>query len=102
MTSRTYRTCERIMKAVIDADHVTHVSKSVLVKIIKRVAGGDPRTVKAYLEHLVDFEFLMKQSRVPVYRINLLKLDYAQTRLDEPVHVDKMIVEEKVNVCARV
>ena len=97
MSSRTYRTCERIMEAVVKAGFIKQVPKRQLVRIIKRVAGGDKRTVEAYLEHLVDFEFLedLHRRTVPIYEINLVKLDYAQTRLDELVQSRKVIAERK-------
>ncbi len=65
-------------------------------KIIKRVAGGDRRTVNAYRKHLVDFEFLkeLQTDVVPVFEIDLMKLPYAQTRLDERIRVEKQVIVE--------
>ena len=98
MTSRTYRTCERIMEAVVKADFIQRIPWPALKKIIKRVAGGDRRTVDAYREHLQDFQFLKELRTVsvtPIFDINLMKLPYAQTRLDEIVQARKVIAERK-------
>ena len=98
MTSRTYRTCERIMEAVVKANFIQRVPWPALKKIIKRVAGGDRRTVEAYREHLQDFEFLkilQTISSTPIFEVNLMKLPYAQTRLDEIVQARKVIAERK-------
>lgn len=96
MTSRTYRTCERIMEAVVKAGFLKQISWPALKKIIKRVAGGDRRTVNAYREHLVDFEFLkeLQTDVVPVFEIDLMKLPYAQTRLDEPIRMENRVIVE--------
>ncbi|NIO37025.1 hypothetical protein GTO27_04910 [Candidatus Bathyarchaeota archaeon] len=96
MTSRTYRTCERIMAAVVHAGFLKQISWPALKKVIKRVAGGDRRTVNAYREHLVDFEFLqeLQTDVVPVFEIDLMKLPYAQTRLDERIRVEKRVIVE--------
>ncbi|NIU39506.1 hypothetical protein GWN65_05960 [Candidatus Bathyarchaeota archaeon] len=65
-------------------------------KIIKRVAGCDRRTVRAYRKHLADFEFLkeLQTDVVPVFEIDLMKLPYAQTRLDERIRVEKQVIVE--------
>ena len=96
MTSRTYRTCERIMEAVVKAGFLKQISWPALKKIIKRVAGGDRRTANAYREHLVDFEFLkeLQTDVVPVFEIDLMKLPYAQTRLDEPIRMENRVIVE--------
>ena len=97
MTSRTYRTCERVMEAVVSAGFLKQIPWPALRRIIKRVAGGDARTVRAYRGHLVDFDFLreLHTEVVPVFEVNLMKLDYAQTRLDELVQARRVIVESK-------
>lgn len=60
------------------------------------MAGGDRRTVNAYREHLVDFEFLkeLQTDVVPVFEIDLMKLPYAQTCLDERIRVEKPVLVE--------
>ena len=98
MTSRAYRTCERIMEAVVKDGCIHRVPWPTLKKIIKRVAGGDKRTVEAYREHLQDFQFLkvlQTVSTTPIFEINLMMLPYAQTRLDEIVQARKVIAERK-------
>lgn len=104
MVSRTHRTCERSMEAVVKEGFIKHIPWPALRKIIKRVAGGDKRTLKAYREHLVDFEFLkeLQTEVIPVFEVNLMKLDYAQTSLDEVIRLEKRVMTEKVNVCERV
>jgi hypothetical protein len=96
MTSRTHRTCERIMETVVKEGFLKQISWPALKKIIKRVAGGDRRTVNAYREHLVDFEFLkeLQTDVVPVFEIDLMKLPYAQTRLDERIQVENKVIHE--------
>jgi hypothetical protein len=32
---------------------------------------------------------------IPVFEINLVKLDYAQTRLDEVIRLEKRVIAEK-------
>ena len=96
MTSRTYRTCERIMETVVKAGFLKQISWPALKKIIKRAAGGDKRTVRAYREHLVDFEFLqeLRTEVFPVFEIDVMKLPYAQTRLDERIRVENRVIVE--------
>ena len=108
MTSRTYRTCERIMEAVVKAGYVKQIDWWNLRKFIKKIAGGDRRTLEAYREHLLDFEFLeahavsfdsrLRKSSgggILTFNINLMMLPYAQTRLDEIVQARKVIAERK-------
>ena len=101
MPSRTYRTCERIMEAVVKAGYLQKISWQTLRKFIKKIAGGDKRTVDAYREHLVDFEFMKpfppstNPGKARLYTIDLMKLPYAQTRLDEIMNAEKVIVERK-------
>jgi hypothetical protein len=85
------------MEAVVKAGFIKQIPWTRLRKIIKLVAGGDQRTLAAYREHLVDFGFLkdLQTEKIPVFEINLLKLDYAQTRLDEIVQARKVIAERK-------
>jgi hypothetical protein len=85
------------MEAVVREGCIKQISWPALRKIIKRVAGGDKRTLKAYREHLVDFEFLkeLQTEVIPVFEINLVKLDYAQTSLDEVVRLEKRVIAEK-------
>ena len=101
MPSRTYRTCERIMEAVVKAGYIRQIPWSHLRKFIKKVAGGDKRTIEAYREHLLDFDFVkpgspsLKVEKIRVFDINLMMLPYAQTRLDEIMNAEKVIVERK-------
>jgi hypothetical protein len=85
------------MEAVIKAGFIKQIPWPALRKIIKRIAGGDKRTLKAYREHLVDFEFLkeLQTEVIPVFEINLLKLDYAQTSLDEIFQLEKRVIRKK-------
>jgi hypothetical protein len=85
------------MEAVVKAGFIKQVSWPALRKIIKRVAGGDKRTLRAYREHLVDFGFLkdLQTEVIPVFEINLVKLDYAQTCLDEALRLEKRVIAEK-------
>jgi len=73
------------MEAVVKAGFVQKIPWNQLKVIIKCVAGGDKRTLNAYREHLVDFGFLkdLKRTVTPVFEVNITKLPYAQTRLDE-------------------
>jgi hypothetical protein len=86
------------MEAVIKDGFIKQISRPALRKIIKRVAGGDKRTLKAYREHLVDFEFLkeLPTEVTPIFEINLVKLNYAQTSLDEVVSTRKPVKEVTV------
>ena len=111
MTSRTYRTCERIMEAVVGSGFTYQIPWIKLKTFIKKVAGGDPRTLKNYREHLLEFGFVeianpptIKEmlSHItgrthPIFQINLLKLPYAQTRLDEIIQAKKVIVQAERN-----
>jgi hypothetical protein len=85
------------MEAVVKAGFIKQIPWPALRKIIKRVAGGDKRTLKAYREHLVDFEFLkeLQTEVIPVFEINLVKLDYAQTSLDEILSLEKKVIAEE-------
>jgi hypothetical protein len=84
------------MEAVVKEGFLKQISWPALRKIIKRVAGGDKRTLKAYREHLVDFEFLkeLQTEVIPVFEINLVKLDYAQISLDEAFQLEKRVVRK--------
>ncbi len=44
----------------------------------------------------MDFEFLkeLQTDVVPVFEIDLMKLPYAQTRLDERIRVEKQVIVE--------
>jgi hypothetical protein len=96
------------MEAVVKANFVKRIDWWTLRKFIKRIAGGDKRTVEAYREHLLDFEFIKPhaasteamlkdiQARTHlIFEINLLKLPYAQTRLDEIIQYEKKVMQEK-------
>ena len=52
--------------------------------------------MNAYWEHLVDFEFLqeLQTDVVPVFEIDLMKLPYAQTRLNERIRVENRMTVE--------
>ena len=48
----------------------------------------------------MDFEFLrdLETTVIPIFEINLVKLDYAQTRLDEIIQYEqKVIVQAEMN-----
>ena len=96
------------MEAVVKKGYLRQIGWFDLKKIIKRIAGGDRRTVEAYRQHLIDFEFLkpyapsleakmkdVRAGKVHVFDINLMMLPYAQTRLDEIVQARKVIAERK-------
>ena len=80
----------------MQAGFLKQISWPALKKIIKRVAGGDLRTVNAYREHLVDFEFLeeLQTDVVPVFEIDVMKLPYAQTRFDERIRMENRVIRE--------
>lgn len=84
------------MEAVVKSGFLKQISWPALRKIIKRIAGGDQRTVRAYREHLVDFGFLkqLQTEVIPVFEIDLLKLPYAQTRLDEIMKAERVMQEK--------
>jgi hypothetical protein len=85
------------MEAVVKTGFIKQIAWPALRKIIKRVAGGDKRTVRAYREHLVDFGFLkeLQTEVIPIFEINLVKLNYAQTRLDKAIRLEKKVIAEK-------
>jgi hypothetical protein len=85
------------MEAVVKAGFIKQIPWTRLRKIIKLVAGGDQRTLAAYREHLVDFGFLkdLQTEKIPVFEINLMKLPYAQTRLDDVIRLEKRVIVEK-------
>jgi len=58
MGKTSYRTCQQIVEKLRTHGFEEEVSKPVLIKFIKLVAGADPRTVNKYLNLLVEFEFL--------------------------------------------
>lgn len=103
MTSRTYRTCERIMEAAVKEGFVNQIPWCQLRRIVEKVAGGDPRTVSRYLKHLLDFGFVepvlnqsidelinqIERKNKGNFQIDLLKLPYPQTRLDAIVQAGR-------------
>lgn len=96
------------MEAAVNKGYVLQIGWLDLKKIIKRIAGGDKRTVEAYRQHLLDFEFLkpyapsleakmkdVRSGKIHVFTINLMMLPYAQTRLDEIIQSRKVIATRK-------
>jgi len=99
------------MEAVVKAGFIKQIDWWNLRKFIKKIAGGDRRTLEAYREHLLDFEFLeahavsfdsrLRKSSgggILTFNINLMMLPYAQTRLDEIIQYEqKVIVQAERN-----
>ena len=58
--SRAYKTCERILKRLIEQYGPTaRISWLLVRKAIKEIAGHDSRTVRNYLESLCEFKMLI-------------------------------------------
>jgi len=58
--SRAYKTCERILKRLIQQYGPTaRIGWPLVKKAIKEIAGHDSRTVRNYLESLCEFKMLI-------------------------------------------
>lgn len=90
MKSRTFRTCQNILRNLVEKYgpsgrvHFLHVKRAIIEE-----AGGDPRTIERYREHLRLLGFL-KPHRDATFSLNWEKLDFKQLRLHE-----SLIVEEE-------
>ena len=83
MKSRTYQTCERILKNLIQTYGPTARIGELLINLaIKEEAGGDSRTMRHYREDLVSLNFLIV-NRDATFSFNLKKVDYKQLELQE-------------------
>jgi len=57
MGKTRYATCSKLIED-IKSQGLTEIGKLDLIRLIKRTAGSDSRTVDAYLKDLVEFGFL--------------------------------------------
>lgn len=71
--SKTVQTCEEIMRQLAKGGFTSQVSKRPLEMIITLLRGGDPRTLKNWIQTLVRLEYL-SMVNVNVFEVNLVKV----------------------------
>ena len=74
MSSRTVAKCEALMQRLVDAGFTHQVSVSVLRTVIKRDIGGDPRTVRNWIQNLEDLGMLRRVGPV-VWTLELNRVE---------------------------
>jgi len=74
MVSRTVQNCQQIMRALVHDGFTHQISKSALKKYITVHRGGDPRTIKNYIDNLTTLEYLT-QVNPSIFKIELARVD---------------------------
>ena len=89
MSSRTVGTCEKILRSLIKQWGPTAtVGIPLIKKAVIMHAGGDPRTVNRYFEHMLLLDYLKVASvKNQTFSLNWRKLDFAQLSLQESLLV---------------
>lgn len=67
--SKVYESCREIMEAIISSGFKVAISLRELQKIIRLKRGGDPRTIRNWINNLTALEFLKKDNS-SVFSIN--------------------------------
>jgi len=80
--SRTYQTCEHILKELIKQyGPVAKIGWPLLREKIMEWAGGDNRTLHSYRKNLVTLDFI-RDEKDDTFTFNIMKVDYKQLGLD--------------------
>ena len=78
MTSRGFKNCVQLIEEMVKKGYLAQISESHVEYFIMRNVGADPRTIKKYLELLIEFDFLrfFKKSLdgLVIYQVNLAKV----------------------------
>jgi hypothetical protein len=70
--NRTVQGCEEIINEMVQEGFTNQINWHALKIIIKKVKGGDPRTVANWRNNLFDLGYL-EQPLPGLYKVNLLK-----------------------------
>jgi len=108
--SRAYKTCERILKRLIEQYGPTaRISWLLVRKAIKEIAGHDSRTVRNYLESLCEFKMLkpvassmgdmlqgIREGHPGIFELNWVKVaDYRQLTMKDVEAVLKTVEDSE-------
>ena len=80
MGRNTYQTCEMIMDEILAQGFKSEVSLTILLSIVKRVAGMDPKTTYKYPHALGELGFI-KPTSSGVFKILYAKKSGVQRSL---------------------
>ena len=78
--SRTYQDCAEIVTHLVEQGYTYQVSFHELRKAIVLLRGGDPRTVKTWMENLVLLGFIIKMNP-NVFKLNMKNCPEALERM---------------------
>jgi len=78
--SRTYQCCGEIVTHLVNEGYTYQISLHELRKAIVLLRGGDPRTVKTWIENLLLLGFMNKINR-NVFKLNIEKCPEALERM---------------------
>lgn len=81
---RAFKVCEQIIECLLLEGYRLQIREADLAKCIKRVRGIDPRTVRNWIQTLLDFDYIEKVG-AGIYQFNPMKVPELFTAIKKGV-----------------